>query len=186
MDNRVVGQRDVLVKAEGTDGVQYVVRLMVWDLATIEKYWDKFKPYKILSDDIPATRAGFERFVLTSGALWYEIVEETTEADVGLMYIADFVSSFTESRFLSASFHVSMWDSKIGTRMPVLKLAVRELFHRFKLHRLEMEIPLFAGGAIRIAKKSGFVEEGVRRQARRYNGQWWNILHLAMLETEVP
>lgn len=186
MANPAVAPLELLVEQVGLDGVTYVVVPLQWTLPAIELYWEKFRPYKILSDDIQQDKVGFENFVLRSGALWFEVKDKATDESKGIMYVADFAQSFTENRFLSASFHVSMWDSKIGNRMPVLKAAVRAIFARFRLHRLEMEIPLFAGGAIRVAKKSGFVEEGVRRQARRYNGQWWNVLHLAMLETEVP
>lgn len=175
-----------LVQVYGDDNVLYRVRSLVWDLETIQRYWMKFLNYRILSDDIPQTQAGFERFVVSSGALWFEVVDAVSDADLGVMYVADFVPSMTENRFLSASFHISMWDAKMSTRMPVFRAVARELFNRFKLHRLEMELPLFAGGAIRLAKKAGFVEEGVRREARRYNGVWWGVLHLAMLESEVP
>lgn len=186
MGSPAVVPHEVLVEQEGLDGVVYIVVPLLWTLPAVDMYWEKFRPYKILSDDVQQDRNGFENFVLRSGALWFEIQDKSTGTALGIMYVADFVPSFTEHRFLSASFHISMWDSKIGPRMPVLKAAVRAIFAQFKLHRLEMEIPLFAGGAIRVAKKAGFVEEGVRRQARRYNGKWWNLLHLAMLETEVP
>jgi RimJ/RimL family protein N-acetyltransferase len=184
--NTAVVPPECLVEQAGTDGIVYCVMPLQWTLENVEKYWEKFRPYKILSDDIRHDRNGFERFVVSSGAVWFEVLEKETGKDTGIIYVADFAQSFTENRYISASFHVSMWDSKIGSRMPVLKAAVRALFAQFRLHRLEMEIPLFAGGAIRVAKKAGFVEEGVRRQARRYSGQWWNVLHLAMLESEVP
>jgi RimJ/RimL family protein N-acetyltransferase len=176
----------VLYAGPGTDGRLYSVRAMSWTLENIEKYWEKFRPYKILSDDVQQTKEGFEQFVVRSGALWFEVIDLEANETVGIMYLGDFVPSFTEPRYLSASFHVSMWDSKIGSRLPVLTGAVRQAFKLFRLHRLEMQIPLFAGGAIRVAKKAGFVEEGVRRKARRYGGQWWNVLHLAILEDEVP
>lgn len=176
----------VLYAGPGNDGRIYTVRSLAWTLDNVEKYWEKFRPYKILSDDIDQTKDGFERFVLQSGALWFEVIDVDADETVGIMYFGDFVMSQVEPRFLTASFHVSMWDSKIGSRLPVLTGAVKRIFKLFRLHRLEMEIPLFAGGAIRVAKKAGFVEEGVRRKARRFGGQWWNVLHLAILEDEVP
>lgn len=179
------------VSGVGSDGQTYVVRPVEWTLEKVDEYYEKFKPHRILSDDMPQGREGFEQFVLASGALWFELVMlgEDCNCDskcVGILYVADFVQSMTTQRFLSASFHMSLWDSKVSPRLPVLRKFVQEIFRCFNLHRLEMEIPLFAGGAIRLAKKSGFVEEGVRRFARRYNGQWWNVLHLAMLKGEVP
>lgn len=182
----VVPDNYLLVERIGTDNIVYQVVLLSWSLENIERFSERFRQFKILSDEVQKTREGFEHFVLQSGAIWFETITKDAQESVGIMYIADFVRSSVENRYISASFHLSMWDSKISERMPVLREAVREIFKLFKLHRLEMEIPLYAGGAIRVAKKSGFVEEGVRREARRYHGKWWNVLHLAMLETEVP
>jgi RimJ/RimL family protein N-acetyltransferase len=173
------------VTAAGSDGEMYSVLPLVWTLEQVDVYYNKFAPHKILSDEVPKGREGFETFVLSSGALWFEIVKELDGQAVGVAYITDLIRSRIENRYLSAQFHTAFWDSKMGSRIPLFKAFVRAIFAQFKLHRLEAEIPLFAAGAIRLAKKSGFVPEGVRRSAKRYNGVWWSLMRLAITEGDL-
>jgi len=187
MDNHVAEPRNLFVEAFGTDGCLYSITPLAWDLAKVQSYYERFQKYKIFSDDVmPRNLKEFERFVLLSSGLWFEMNDEHKGETIGLLYLMDFAQSPNTGEFLSASFHMSVWDAKVSTRLPVLRQFVRAIFAQFKLHRLEMEIPLFAGGAIRLAKKSGFTEEGVRRKARRYDGVWFGVLHLSMLDSEVP
>lgn len=179
-------QSKSFVRAVGDDGFMYTVVPLFWTLEAISKYHKLFEKFQILPDNVPHGHDAFERFVLKSSALWFEIIKEETGEAIGIIFLDDFVPSPLENRFISASYHVSVWDSKFGPRIPVHFAFVRAIFAQFKLHRLETEIPLYAGGAIRNALKAGFVSEGTRRQVRFFNGQWWNAAILSILESEVP
>lgn len=173
------------VREVGTDGVSYIVTPLMWTIPAIKDYYEKFKRFRILSDDTPIdTDVDFLKFVLTSCALWFEVIDEVKGESVGIVYVSNLET--VDGRVISANYHVSMWDAKFSGRLPVQKTFVRELFKRLRLEKLEVDIPLFAGGAIRMAKKAGFKEGQVFENAKRYNGVYFNVLHLEMQKDEVP
>jgi RimJ/RimL family protein N-acetyltransferase len=139
----------------------------------------------VFSDDIPKTPDGFLAYVGLLGSLWFEVICLPTEENVGFLYLSDMLRSFTDKRYLTASFHAIVWDAKAGKRLSVARAFIRQVFRVFRLHRLQAVIPLTRGGAIRITKKLGFKEEGTLREARRYNGVWFGVLLLSLLESEV-
>lgn len=172
--------------AVGNDGVSYIVVPLAWSVDAIKEYHQKFIKFNILPDNVPHDLASFGAFVLNSRALWFEVIEEDNNEAIGVIFLDDFVFGPIDRRMISASYHAAVWDAKFSKRLPVHRAFVRAIFAQFKLHRLETEIPLYAGGAIRVALKAGFVSEGTRRRVRWFRGQWYNAALLSILETEVP
>lgn len=158
----------------------------MWTLPEVHRYATLFEKFSILPDNVPKGLQAFERFVLDSRALWFDIVKEETGESVGIIFVDDFVPSPLENKFISASYHVSLWDAKFRKRLPLHQAFVRAIFAQFGLHRLELELPLYAGGAIRVARIAGFVSEGTKRQARFSRGKWFDVALFSILETEVP
>ncbi|GAM89535.1 hypothetical protein ANO11243_075740 [Dothideomycetidae sp. 11243] len=52
------------------------------------------------------------------------------------------------------------------------------------LHRIEITVYGWNSGARRLYEKLGFVQEGVRRKALWFNGQWWDDFSLGLLKEE--
>lgn len=165
--------------------MMYAVRAISWDLAKVEKYWDNISAFGIFSDNMPKNALGFLNLVMQSDAIWFEVVDITYEDEkvVGMIYLTHMITGST-SPFIQADWHAMVWDAKAGTRRPVFKAAIQALFQQFGFHRLRAEIPLKFGGVIRQAKKLGFVEEGVMREAVLYDGVWFNTLSMSILEKE--
>lgn len=172
------------VEATCSDGRVYQIRPMAWDLDAIQRVWDRWKLFEILSDDIPPTIDGFTYFVTGGGSVWFEVVNDQDE-QVGLVYMNDLVPSLTSGRYVSCQFHATMWDAKAGPRLELARAFLTKAIQVFGFHRIQCEIPLRFGGAIRVMKRIGFKEEGVLRSARRYHGEWYNVLILGLLENEV-
>lgn len=174
-----------LVQAAGSDGRLYSVRAAEWTLDKVDKYWDRIKTFGIFSDNMPKTPQGFLSFVLTTGAMWFEIVDLSIGPNeiVGLMYLTD-VTTGGDRPLVEATWHAMVWDAKAGNRRPVFRAAIRALFDKFGFHRIRAEIPLKFGGVIRQAKKIGFVQEGVIRESVQYDGVWFNSLLMSILEKE--
>lgn len=172
-----------LVRCKGDDGRTYAIVAMNWTLAKIEGYWDRISKFPIFSDELEKSPAGFLQFVIGAGALWFEIVDQDSDQVVGLMYLTDVMASYN-GRMIEATWHAMVWDAKAGIRRPVFKAAIKALFKQFGFHRLRAEIPLHFGGVIRQAKKIGFTEEGRLREAKQYNGIWFDALVLSVLEKE--
>lgn len=175
---------DELVRAVGTEGHEYVVRPMVWDIAQVDECSSIISRFNIFSDEVPKTKDGFLAVVLGLGAAWYEIFDLTLDERVGLMYLTDVIKG-ADHTLSSATWHAMLWDAKAGPRRPVLRAAVKALFDFYGFHRLQAEIPCKHGGVIRAARKIGFQPEGRLRQNRRYDGVWYDSLVLGLLEHEV-
>lgn len=174
-----------LVRQVGTDQHTYVIRPMIWTIDNINEAWDRYKRFGILSDDVPQNVQGFGMFVVGNGSIWFEIYDETENRQVGLIYLNEFARSPLKKNYIQALFHAVMWDGKISVRKELGRMFLREIFARFGFHRLQAEIPLKFGGAIRALRKMGFKVEGELRQARQYKGEWFNVLVLGILESEV-
>lgn len=169
----------------GTDGVDYIIRPYQWDLASAEKYLGEFIRCKLISDTVPKDLDGFLVSMVGSKTLWFEAVNSYTGENVGFFYLTDLIPSHTEKRFVSATFHAVVWDGKAHSRIGVGKAFIKRVFEMFRLHRLQAIIPLNRGGAIRNLKRLGFKDEGVLREAVAYNGDWFSVLILSILEGEV-
>ena len=175
---------DELTRGRGTDGREYIVTPVSWTLKKVEECWGHITNFHIFSDDVDKSVEGFLNFVLGSGALWFEIVDAETSEAIGLMYLTDVKKSYTGS-MTEACWHSMVWDAKAGPRRPIAQDAVRAIFRTFGFHRLRAEIPMHFGGVIRQAKKLGFKEEGRLREAKQYNGIWYDALILSILAKEV-
>jgi hypothetical protein len=186
MPNLMVEQPSSAIISEvGTDGILYEVRPLVWSLEKADFYYEIYKKFRILSDDYLVEKEQFGEFLLNSGAVWFEVWNMDKNQSEGLVSLTDFVTSLTTGQLLSVNYHVALWDSRFKVRVPLHKAFIRVIFSTFRPHRLQVEIPLFAGGTIRMAKRVGFVEEGVKRKAKRYRGEWYGVLHMSILEDEV-
>lgn len=174
-----------LVECVGLDDVLYAIRPMVWTVDRLDEAWERWRKCHILSDDLPETVVAFAYFVTNNGAVWFEVIKGETQEQVGLVYVNDFKMSLVSGRYNQALFHAVMWDAKVGVRRALGRLFLKYLFQVFGFHRLQAEIPLKFGGAIRTMKKLGFQVEGTLRASKRYNGIWYNVAVLGLLENEV-
>lgn len=174
-----------LLRATGSDGVEYKIRPFEWNLTKVEDYYRRFEKYHIFSDDIPKSPESFMAYVGLAGTIWFEAIRCSDGENVGLLYLTDLRPSWVEKRYISAFFHAITWDAKAAKRLPVARAFIKAVFALFGLHRLESAVPLKYGGAIRTLKRLGFKEEGVLREARKYDGKWFGVLMLSILDHEV-
>lgn len=169
----------------GDDFVDYVIRPYSWNLLRVEQHTPRFMKVGIFSDDIPKDTFGFLRYVLSSGTLWFEIAKKESGEHIGFIYLSDLLPSWTEKRYISAYCHALVWNARVGALHSLGRDFIKMAFSWLRLHKLCMSIPAKFGGAIRHARQLGFVDEGRIRKARRYNGVWFDVIHLSILEDEV-
>lgn len=62
--------------------------------------------------------------------------------------------------------------------------AVEHAFAALGIHRVELEVYAFNPRAQRVYEKVGFVVEGVRRHALRWDGEWIDAVMMSMLATD--
>lgn len=183
-DNLGLEQLPEFVQGVGDDGVVYTIRPFTWTVEMAEKFFPIIHSFGILSDDVPDSVEGFLTYIVGSHSLWFEIVNEKDE-NVGFLYISDLLKSYTEPRFINATFHAITWDAKAAPRRVIAEKFIRKIFGVLRLHRLTAMIPAKFTGAIRTAKKLGFKDEGRFRALRRYKNVWFDVIVLSILESEI-
>lgn len=161
---------------------EYLIRPLEWSIDRATQIWQHYMEHKIMPDDVPTARDGFIAFLLSSGGLWFDVLQNGES--VGIMFITDLIRNIDRPGFFSANWHAAVWDNKVTPRVEAARACIRMLFTILKLHRLQSIIPLRFGGTIRLAKKIGFKEEGVMREMMRYDGEWNGCLLLSILESD--
>lgn len=73
-------------------------------------------------------------------------------------------------------------DRGLGTEATRLVLA--HAFEALGLHRVSLEVYAFNPRGQQAYEKAGFVREGVRREALRFDGQWVDSILMAVLDHE--
>lgn len=172
-----------IARGIGDDGHEYIVYPIEWTLAKIQEYWKKFEPFHIFSG--VRTEEDFLKLVAGSEGLWFEMKDEDENEVVGVMYLTDLIFDYPSRNILQANWHATVWDSKIAPRRDISRAAIVRLMKMLKIHRLVAQIPMNVGGAIRAAKKLGFVQEGVARKAKKTKFGYVDLMTLSVLDTEV-
>jgi RimJ/RimL family protein N-acetyltransferase len=75
-------------------------------------------------------------------------------------------------------------DRRRGYGSEALQMLLRYGFSELNLYRLSAMIAEYNPAALRLFKKSGFIEEVRRRQALDRDGQRWDVFHLGILHSE--
>lgn len=71
-----------------------------------------------------------------------------------------------------------------GTGEAMVRKVARIGFEELHLHRLELRVFDFNKGAIACYEKAGFHQEGVLRDYRKFENEYWNTIVMSMLESE--
>lgn len=172
-----------IARGIGDDGHEYIVYPIEWSLAKIQEYWKKFEPFHIFQG--VKNEEEFLNLIAGSEGLWFDIKDEDEDEVVGVMYLTDLIFDYHSRNILQATWHATVWDSKVAPRRDIARAAIARLMQMLKIHRLVAQIPTSVGGAIRAAKKLGFVQEGIMRKARKGKFGYSDLMMLSILDTEV-
>ena len=82
---------------------------------------------------------------------------------------------------LSAGYRVAITRPGEGLGTEVTDLVLAFAFGELGLHRVELEVFDFNVRAQKSYAKSGFVTEGVKREALRWDGRWHDVIMMAAL-----
>lgn len=167
-------------RAEGS----YVVRMLkegerTW--VTPEKtreLWNASKQHDVLFTDYTRGKPqALLRALAKSNSVWFEVTKN--ELPVGILYMHRVIPHF------DGVGHFAFWD-KIGRgREPLILDTLKYMMRRHDLRRVSAEPPANQKGTIRIIKRLGFTQEGVRRAGVVYKGQWVDQILFGMLREEI-
>jgi len=89
---------------------------------------------------------------------------------------------FNRKAELSLFIHPEYQGKKIGSG--IIEAMISHAFKHLNLHRLEAEVIDYNPAAIRLVEKLGFVNEGRLREARYFDGKYYDILRYGLLKSE--
>lgn len=108
--------------------------------------------------------------------VWEVWTDEDDPNLTGVLYLTRVVDR------CDALAHYLFFDGKLTDKTALLNEMIENVFRTLKLHRLTVEVPAYAHALLRHAtRKLGFHEEGERREAVRWNGEWWSVHILGRL-----
>jgi len=75
------------------------------------------------------------------------------------------------------------WQGK-GFGKEAMKEIINFAFNRMNLHRLEAEVIEFNEVSLKLIEGLGFKREGKLREAKYFNGKYWDIIRFGLLKNE--
>ncbi len=110
------------------------------------------------------------------------IVDRSTGGYVGEVVLNDLVPEDASCNFRIVVFGDENRGRGLGTE--ATRLILGHAFETVGLHRVELEVYSFNPRARRVYDKVGFVYEGTKRDALRWDGQWINADTMSILAPE--
>ncbi|HEX4715841.1 MAG TPA: GNAT family protein, partial [Ktedonobacteraceae bacterium] len=86
------------------------------------------------------------------------------------------------ARVSSILVHPRFRNAGVGTQM--IQALLRFGFEELSLHRIDLGVFDFNIAAIRCYERAGFKREGLQREARKVNNEYWNVCIMSVLENE--
>jgi RimJ/RimL family protein N-acetyltransferase len=151
-----------------------VIRLTGMDHGPAERRpWDEAAEERM--------RAWYSTRQEQQGRLDLAVVDRATGA-----YVGEAVLNEWDSGNRSCSFRIALAqagrDRGLGTE--ALRLIVGHGFEQLGLHRISLEVFAFNPRARHVYERTGFVVEGVLRDALRYDGAWVDAIVMSILAPE--
>ncbi|MEV0378671.1 GNAT family protein [Nonomuraea sp. NPDC050643] len=123
---------------------------------------------------------------------WYATRGEHTERlDLAIMadeeYVGEVVLNELDTDNLSCNLRIALIGARVfgkGYGTEALELVLGHAFTTTPLHRIRLDVFTFNERARHVYKKVGFVEEGVERDALRWDGEWHDSVRMSILRPE--
>ncbi|WP_433251097.1 GNAT family N-acetyltransferase [Streptosporangium sp. CA-135522] len=146
-----------------------------------------------LVNDPEVTRLTGSHGVIDRGAaeIWYgsrgehddrlDLAICTTEDDD---YVGEVVLNDLDAHNLSCNLRIALVGARAfgrGYGAEAIRLVLDHAFATTELHRVSLEVFDFNDRAAHVYRKVGFVEEGVRRDALRWEGEWHDAIMMSVL-----
>lgn len=144
-----------------------------------ESLWEELKKYRTLFSDFTRNhRELFFNLLQDPFSFWLEVLAED-DSTLGIMYVTGL------DQLTDASLHLMFFDRKPTEKSELVKEMIELIFERFpSLNRLSASLPDIYHATIRLAKRSGMVEEGIRRKSTLIGGQLRDEIMLGILAEE--
>jgi RimJ/RimL family protein N-acetyltransferase len=119
----------------------------------------------------------------TSDALVYKVIDNSTEQVVGHISLGSISRKNRAARISRVLVGKTSERGKGYCKSMIMEI-LRIGFENLKLHRISLGVYDFNTSAINCYEKCGFVKEGVSRDVLLYEGEYWSLVEMAILEDE--
>ncbi|MDP9863182.1 MULTISPECIES: GNAT family N-acetyltransferase [Streptosporangium] len=99
-------------------------------------------------------------------------------------YVGEIVLNELDTHNLSCNLRIALVGPRAfgkGYGTEAIRLVLDHVFTTTELHRVSLEVFDFNDRAVHVYRKAGFVEEGVRRDALRWDGGWHHSIMMSVL-----
>jgi Acetyltransferases, including N-acetylases of ribosomal proteins len=146
----------------------------------IKWLWDEMSHYRSLFNDL--TRGDITNFcaVMTlEDSFWLEVTDQEDNI-VGLIYWTNM------SQVIDTDAHVMFFDRKPAEKVALCREAAKYFFlHNPQCNRMTATLPIIYHASIRLAKKIGFRQEGVKRQSQLMGHKYVDEVIFGLLASEI-
>lgn len=118
-----------------------------------------------------------------SDTLVYKAVDTATGQAVGHISLGS-INRYDGSARISRVLVGSASRQGAGICQRMVKALLKIAFEDLKLHRVSLGVYDFNRAAIRCYERAGFTTEGVLRDVKRFEGEYWSLVEMSILEGE--
>ncbi|MFW9924052.1 MAG: GNAT family N-acetyltransferase [Candidatus Thorarchaeota archaeon] len=159
------------------------------DLDEIMKNWNNLKLREFLSTPMPFSRDEEEQWIRSTWqnrkegkSYQFTVINKETKEFLGTAGLFDF-DNVAHSAELGIAIHAEKnWGKGFGT--DTMNVLMHIGFDFLNLNRITLRVFEFNERAINTYKKVGFTQVGVHRQEFFKNGQYYNVVHMDILQEE--
>ncbi|UOQ71827.1 GNAT family N-acetyltransferase [Hymenobacter cellulosilyticus] len=119
----------------------------------------------------------------TSDAFVYKAIDDTTNEVVGHISLGG-ISRKNRSARISRVLVGNSQERGRGICQGMIKAVLEIGFEQLGLHRIDLGVYDFNQGAIGCYTKAGMTLEGTSRDSLYFNGSYWSLTEMSMLEAE--
>lgn len=167
----------------------FVIRSLVLD--DIDMYYDlNFNPLDFEVARMTGGPSSFDRQTVSSYLV--NCIHATDRYDFVIVnpkgnIIGEVVINEIDNEVLSANFRIAIFQRGAhgqGIEQWATEVIQDFAFRELKLNRLELEVFAFNTKGLHVYKKSGFIQEGVLREAHIDNGAYTDIILMSILRSD--
>ena len=166
--------------------VRRYVYPMCFTMDNLRRFWEHASKFRVLfSEEVKDFHTFCEYFMSMEG--------ETLSAHGLFWRVDDFVGVYymTHIEKNDALIHYSFFDRRHRGRQELTRMMIRYVFDKYGFRRLSAAIPHFANtenektlGAFQFIRQVGLKQEGIKRKAIMFNGDWFNVANFGVLKEE--
>lgn len=136
----------------------------------------------------PLTEKQLEKYMENSNCenpetLIYKAIDLNTNKTIGHISLGH-ISKINNSARLGTVIIGEKEDRFKGLGEKIVKEALKIGFEKYNFHRINLVVFDFNLPAIKCYEKVGFTREGLQRECRKVNDEYWNLIEMSILKWE--